>query len=69
MTKEELWKAYVARNPKWEDEEYQMKMSAGMLRKLMGSAFDAGWNHHKKIGETLLDSLKGAGIDLNKWSK
>lgn len=65
MTKNEYWKAHVAKNPKFSDEENKIQMSVKMLRQLMEEAYEKGYEHSKKTNDVMKDLFKG--VDLNKY--
>lgn len=58
MTKQELWDAYVAKNPKFADESADITLTARGLKKLFEQTYDHGYEHGKTVGSALA-KLKG----------
>ena len=60
MKKNDLWKLYVSKNPHFERDE-KITLKKDMLRKLFDQTFDAGYEEHKRISESMkkLDSVFG----------
>lgn len=72
MTKKEYWKAHVAKNPSFADEEKEIRVSVKMLHRLMDEAFDKGYNHHVNLSKSVRDMMNKAGMhgfDLGKFGK
>lgn len=65
MNKEEYWQAHVAKNPKFVDEshEIEIRISVGMLKKLLFEAHDKGFEHSRKIRQNFNDVLRKSGFD------
>jgi hypothetical protein len=50
MTKQELWDAYVAKNPKFADENAEITLTGRGLKKLFEQTYDKGYEKGKNVG-------------------
>ena len=69
MTLEELWNAYVKKNPHWTDDG--AKLTPVGLRKLFETTWDAGYKegNQQKVSASIADHLSDALGELRRHSR